>query len=467
VSPFVGPAYTLSLPLRKAAIDDAINCYIVGMETPGKAPFVQPAVDGYTEFADLGAEIRGTLTTNDRTYFVAGSGLYELTALGASALRGTLLTSTGPVSMAFGVSQLVIVDGDNGYVMDHATSTFTQITGDGWHGSNTVSFLDNYFLFVRPDSGQFYISDIDNAASLDALEFATAESQPDNLAAILPVQRRGILMGDRSIEIWFDSGAAEFPFEREGTTIEVGCIAAHAAKVLDNTAFWIGQDRNGGGIVYRLNGYQAVRISTQGVEQALQASPDLSQATAYCYQKNGLTFYAINAPGLTATWVYEVSSGAWHKRCDLDALGNDCADRGVCHTYAFGEHLLGASDGKVYVLDADVHTKAGDPIRVRRVSPHSATPSLKWIRFDAFHADLLTGEAPQGVDPQVSLEYSEDSGATWSDPDFRSLGRVGERFARITWRRLGQGRDRVWRMTTDSNVPFAIVNVSIEAKELQ
>jgi hypothetical protein len=318
---------------------------------------------------------------------------------------------------------------------------------------------------VRPDTGQFTITAINDATSIDALDFATAEAAPDNLVALIPVQRRLLLFGTRTTEIWFNSGNADFPFEREGTTIEVGCLAAHSVRVVDNTAFWLGQDKNGGGMVYRLNGYQAVRISTQGIELALQRSTDLTQATAFAYQQNGLTFYCINAPGIT-TLCFELATQAWHERCDLNGVGQFTADRATCHTYAFGLHLIGGSDGKVYRMDRDLHTKAGDALVRERISPHAASPNLHTLFFQRLTLDCSTGEAGQGVDSAVELSWLDwKSGAKWSNPIARSIGRVGERFPRLIWSRLGAAADRIWKMRYSGDAPFAIINVAVEAEE--
>jgi hypothetical protein len=157
MTPFVGPSYTLAL--RKADVQRSVNLHLVGMESPGKAPFVLQSVPGYALFATGAGAARGCLKTNDRVFFVLGSGLYELNIAGTLTLKGTLATSTGPVSMAYGISQLVVVDGTNGYVLTLATDVFAQITDPDFYGSDTVTFFDNYFVFIRPDTGQFYISD--------------------------------------------------------------------------------------------------------------------------------------------------------------------------------------------------------------------------------------------------------------------------------------------------------------------
>src|SRR4051812_38689379 len=98
--PFLGESYELGA--GKASVSASVNCYLV--KTLDK--WIMPAVEGLVSFANLGAPIRGCLETNDRTFFVAGSGLYEVYSNGAAVLRGTLLSSAGPVDMAYGTSQL-------------------------------------------------------------------------------------------------------------------------------------------------------------------------------------------------------------------------------------------------------------------------------------------------------------------------------------------------------------------------
>ena len=130
--PFVGPSYALST--RKASAQRAVNLFLVGMETVSKAPFILQSVPGEVLFCALGAPIRGFIETGSRGFVVAGSTLYELSAAGVATSRGTLATSSGPVDMAWGVTQLVIVDGLHGYVLNLASNSFGQITDPDWIG---------------------------------------------------------------------------------------------------------------------------------------------------------------------------------------------------------------------------------------------------------------------------------------------------------------------------------------------
>ena len=453
----IGPSYQLTT--RKADVQRSVNLHLVGMETPGKAPFIMDSVPGLLLFAALGSPIRGSLTAAGRTFTVSGSTLYEVAADGSVTARGTLGTSTGVASMAYGLTQLVIVDGPNGYVLTLATNVFVQITAAGFYGSVRVRFIDNYFLFIHPNTQQFYISAINDATSDNPLDFASAESQPDNLIGFEVDHSEIWLFGSLSTEVWFNSGAAAFPFQRNrGASIEIGCQAANSVQKLDNSVFWIGQDINGSGIVFRSQGFQAARISTQAIEQAIQQSTDLASATAYTYQDRGLSFYCINAPGLTSTWCYEVSTATWAERCDLDSLGMFTQSRVQNYVFAFGKRLVGALDGNLYELSHTTYMNYLDPLVRMRITPHDVVPGRVRQFFSAFYLDCTTGTAAQGITGFVELSWSKDSGATWSNAITRSIGLTGQRFARLLWTLLGSARDRVWKIKYSGNTSFAIVD---------
>lgn len=457
----LGPSYSLST--RRAAVQRSIGWMLRAVE-PGneKAGFFLQQCPGLTRLANAGAEIRGGWWTGSRGFVVAGTTLYEVSSTWTLTARGTLLTSTGRVDITQGLTQLVIVDGANGYVLTLATNTFARITDPDFYGSTRVGFLDGFFIFTRPDTQQFYISAIDNAASLDALDFASAESAPDKLKAVLVDHREVWLFGEVTTEVWFNAGTS-FPFQRNnGAVLEVGCVAAQTAQKMDNSVFWLGQDRNGAGMVWRAEGYQPRRISTFAVEEVLKTSTDLSAATAYCYQDEGQSFYVLKAPGLETTWVYEVSSGQWHERAEI-VNGQIEPWRAVAHCYMHGTHVVGDADGKLYELDPSAYTNDGDVLYRERTSPHSATPERDRVFFDLHRLDVEVGETGSGISPVIELRYSDDGGYTWGNWLARSLGEIGQFRQRVEWRRLGSARDRVWQIRTTDNARASIINSAVMA----
>jgi hypothetical protein len=165
-----------------------------------------------------------------------------------------------------------------------------------------------------PNSGQFQITGL-NDVTVDALDVATAEGSPDNLVGLISDHRDLWLFGTDSTEVFFNSGNADFPFERiQGAFIEHGCAAKFSIAKMANTVFWLGQDDKGNGIVLMAKGYQPQRISTHAVEQAIQSYGDISDAKAYTYQQNGHNFYVLNFSAAQTTWVYDLTTNLWHER---------------------------------------------------------------------------------------------------------------------------------------------------------
>lgn len=459
--PFVGPSYTLEV--GKASQARSVNMHLVAMETPAKAQYIMRKVPGLEACAgSIDSPARGCYATHDRAFVVGGAKLYEFTSGGTVLERGALASSTGNVSMASGHTQLVIVDGPRGYVLTLATNAFVEITDPDWPGADQVEFLDGFFIFTRESSEEVYVSAIDDATSIDALDFASAESYADPVMAVAVRSREVILLGSGSTERFFNSGGADYPFSRDNAALsEVGILAPWSVGRLDNSLMWVGRDRNGDGMVLRDVDRSPRRISTSAVEEALRDSSDLAEAVAYTYQVGAQAFYCINAPGLDATWCYEVSTGTWFEACDLDGLGQFEPLRLTHAMYAFGESWGFDAMGNCYRITRDVYTFAGDVIKCSRISPNDVTPLRDEQFYAEFVLDCTTGESSQGADPVVELSWSNNGGKTFGNKLARSYGPVGEFHPRLIWRRLGQARDRVWRVDFAGDAPFAIVHAAV------
>jgi hypothetical protein len=410
--------------------------------------------------------VRGEWAASNGTlYVVSGNKLYEVSSLWVATVRGTLNTSSGPVSMDDNGSQLVIVDGSNGYICTMATGATAQITDPDFPGATQVTFQDGYFIFVKPNSEQFFISAINDGTNYDALDIATPEGAPDNLIGAMSDHQNVFLFGTESTEIFYDSGNADFPFERnQGALIEVGCAAAFSIAKLGNVPYWLGQDKQGRGIVYRAQGFQPQRISTHAIEGVITGLGDLSTARAWTYQEKGHGFYALNLPGAESTWVYDSSTGLWHERSFLNQ-GRYERHRAECHAFAYNTHVVGDySSGKLYALDRNTFSDAGAAIARERTAPHVAQ-GMKRQFHERFDLDIETGVgidgAGQGTDPQVMMQWSDDHGRTWSQERWRSIGKIGERKKRVYWNRLGSSYDRVYRVRITDPVKVTLLGADL------
>ncbi len=447
----IGSSYQLAD--KKAGIQSAINCYPKRLSGDS---WMMAATPGEVALATLAGAVRGSRNVDGRWFVVASNTLYEMTSTGSYTVRGTIDTSSGFVGMSHNKTQLAIVDGDNLYIYTLSTNALTQITVAGWRGSDDVHELDGYFIFVDPETDQFYISAIDDGTALDALDFSSADSSPDDIVAHRVSHRQLWFFGSDSTEIWINSGAAAFPFVRyQSYTLDVGCVGKRAAINAADTLFWIGKTERGTGIVYMATGNQPTRVSTVAIEEALKASTDISLATMWTYQIEGHEFIGINAPGLDTTWVYDAALQQWHERGEWNAGWEPLRSRLVT-TYG-QEHYAGDADGKIVRLDTTVNNLSSRVLVRERTWPHMIQDSMEPVSYLGVELAMTSGHGGN-----VTLEISNDGGFTFGPMLARSLGVTGRWMQRIRWNGLGTAINRVFRIRCSDDVPFGIHQASVK-----
>ena len=465
---FIGPSYTLGS--KNVDAQRCINMYPelnelgTGKEREIASLVSTPGLELIEILGD--GPVRGLHAgSNGVLYVVSGHLLYSVDSDFIPNHIGTLKTGYGNVSMQDNGMILVVVDGDNGYHHTLGTQETTQIEDEAFLGSRQVAYQDGYFIFSKPDSGIFYIAGL-GSIDFDALDFASAEGLPDNITGILCDHRELWLFGEVSTEVFYNTGAAAFPFQRvEGSFIEHGCVATFSISKLNNTVYWLGRNEQGDGVVWAAEGYAPRRISTHSVERAMQKYGDLSEATAWTYQENGHSFYALNFEQNDTTWVFDTASGQWHERAFTEN-GRLHRHRVNNHAFFAGKHVVGDfENGNLYEMSETIYSDNGSEITRRRVSPH-ITETLDRLFYSNFQLDIETGVGVdgtgQGVTPQAMLQWSDDGGHTWSNEYWRSFGEIGVRYKRAIWRRLGQSRDRIFRVTITDPVKVALIGAELD-----
>lgn len=362
-------------------------------------------------------------------FTLSGGNLYR-----AGVLIGAV-PGTGPVRMAASALELVITAGASAYSYN-GTNLAAIAFPDGANVC-AVAFLSGFFIFVRAGSHKFYWSAVNNGRSVDALDFLSAESQPDGLLDAVVIGEQLWLLGTATTEPWLLTGSLDDPFTRLDQGIfRKGVIATGCACDLDNSMFWVGDD----GIVYRAAEVPK-RVSDHWIEERIAAS---SEVSAFTYASDGHDFYCvrINGGGVLAdgtvcpagTFAYDVATQQWN---ELASYGRDNF-RARCAATNGADVLLGDDEtGTLYQLSG--YEDAGGPFE-RLFTGAIGIPSgvLDVYRVTV---DVEVGWTPilegQGSDPQIEMRVSNDGGATWDDWEPESLGRQGEYSTRPEWRALG------------------------------
>lgn len=190
-----------------------------------------------------------------------------------------------------------------------------QITAPDFLPANTVIYFDNYFITDRNGTNEWAISGLGDGTQWSGLDVAQAQANADLVLAVVNYHEQLLIFGQKTVEVWYDSGAANFPFQRyDGAFIQRGLAAPLALVQEDNTVFWLGED----GLFYRLEGYKPMRISTFAMEHAWAQYDTISNATAFVITIEGHKFIFLTFPDGPATWCYDISSGIeeplWHER---------------------------------------------------------------------------------------------------------------------------------------------------------
>jgi hypothetical protein len=467
--PFVGPAYQARSPSLDA--QRTVNLFpVVDQSGGGKTVTALYGTPGLRLLATLPGSggCRGAhRPSSGNLIVVRGASVYRVASDWTATLCGTLLTDTGVVSIADNGTHAIIADGRYGYSLTLATNAVAQITSDGFYGADAVEYLDGYFILNRPDTNQFYISR-PYSLTFDPLDFASAEGTPSPIIRHIVDHRELWFFKRNAVEVWVNSGGADFPFSRTATSMQVGCAAPFSVARLDNSLVWLGSDDSGSLAVYRAQGYQPARVSTEAIDYAISQYADVSDAVAYSYEQEGHSFYVLTFPSANATWCYDAATNQWHERLWRNPLdGSLNRHRTQWHVSAYGQHVVGDWDnGKLYALDMDCYTDNGDILPRIRTSGYIANPDNRWMTFDSLELLMESGvglQSGQGSNPQALLEWS-DSARVWSNKHAASIGKAGQHSARVIWRRLGRSRSRVFRLTITDPVRVAILGATVQMR---
>lgn len=368
-----------SIPLTAERL---VNMYAEKAPEGSKSPAVVFGTPGLTLFADIDSRrVRGLhrMAASGLLYAVVRNTLYRVNSSGVVTNLGTI-DGSGIVGMADNGPQLCIVTGASGYIYTEVDG-LQKITDPSFPGANTVTFLDGYFIFNNStpgQRGQFFISDVLDGTIYDATDFATAESYPDDLLRVFADHSELMLFGTETIEIWFNSGAADFPFTRaQGSVIEQGLGARWSVAKLDETVVWLDNE----GMVRRMQGNTPVRISTHAIEFDISRG-DWANAQAWSYVEEGHQFYVLTVPARdlatqkAGTYVYDAATGLWH---DRKSYRKDYCRSGF-YARAYGKHITADIDtGKLYVQSLETYHEDGQHLIAEMTFPQVQNDGNRFI----------------------------------------------------------------------------------------
>lgn len=438
-----------------------VNLYAEPVEREGRTDVQLLPWPGRVLFSTIGGgDVRGQIEVADDHYAVVGETLYVVGSSGTAVSVGTI-EGTALVDMDSNGSDLVIVAELKSYRVILATGVLSEITTDPDLSTPTsVTSVNGYSITTRSGSDIFQWSSLRDASAWDALDFATAESNPDSLVAVRSVNKELVLLGKKTIEFWYNSGNPTQAFEpRSVAPLKIGCIARNSAIVVDGSLFFVGRDGDAGGIgVYRLNGYQPEKVSVPLVDKWLHDNRATAvNARAFAFQLLGHAFYVLTVPGVV-TLVLDLSTKLWLPYVRTGTYSQNAEPGGVWDATTFatnGQNLIvGGSDGNLYKLDETVYLENSAAIIREVIMPQIHKGGLGFT-VHRIEADIEAGvglTSGQGSSPIMFLNLSRDGGRNWIDPRECSMGLIGDYVRRVFWSLCGYARNCMIRFRVSDPV---------------
>ena len=472
----IHPIFGFDISSKSANVSSQIrtNLYVEVRNEKDKTSMALFRTAGLGAFTSVGASPpRGLYDINNLIYLVAGNTLYEVNNAGVSTMRGTLNTSSGRVDMFDNGSQILIVDGTNGYIYTIATTTLAQIvSGNFPNGATTAAFQAGFFLVDDPaHNGRFYKSASYDGTTWAALDFATAESNPDPLVRVFVNQSVVHLLGTQTTEFWSNTGALDFPYAPvQGTAIEWGLGAKWSVAKLGGLVTYLATNTEGQLQIIRLSGYQPTVISSPEMDNEINNYSVNTDATAFSYKFNGHEFYQINFGTVGKSWLYDLTTSqqagvpVWSKLTSGTSGGRHLGEMSI--NFINQDIVADYSTGNLYKFQSGTFTDNSVTTPWKLTSKHvykdNAMLSLGrlWVDFET-GVGLSTG---QGSNPQVSLRYSKDGGHSWSSEVWRTIGAIGKYLTRVYWNRLGRARDWLFELSGSDPVKIVIMNAGLDLK---
>lgn len=356
--------------------------------------------------------VRGTLQKdgvfNGDRFVVSGDSFYR-----GSTLLGTI-NGSGPVYISASDVEVLVTAGQSLY--SYNGTDFVAVSFPDGAAVAAIIHTAGYFVALRKGTGAWYFSAVLNGRSWDGLDFATAESEPDQIYDVTEIDGVLFFLGTESIEPWGATGDADLPFSLiQQRNFKQGIIGTGCVVSVDNTFFWVGRDA----IVYR-NGEVPQAIADDAIVEASKAS---TTHRLYVLDDERHKFVCLRLD--TVTYAYDVTSGQW---CEFASYGRS--------NFRVGPGMGDDSTGTVWAWSD--YDDNGAVLERRFMAgmelDQTAIVSNFRVECEVGGTSFLTG---QYAEPVLEMRFSDDAGRTWTDWEPESLGAQGDYRRRVEWRALG------------------------------
>lgn len=321
-----------------------------------------------------------------------------------------------------------------------------------------VVYLDGY-TFVMTSTGRIYSSGIEDPTTWNALNFVTAEAEPDGGIGIVKHFNYLVAFGEWSTEFFYDAqNATGSPLSRnDSARLEIGCASGGSISKIEQSILWVGKSKTHGKAVYIFDGLSPVKVSTPTIERFLNLNIT-SDIKSYTFKIEGHTFYVMTLHTSDVTFVYDLEEKQWYNWTTYISVIEHYF-RPVFYTeFNNGYYCIDDDTSVIYTISTRTFQDDSTPIYFRVITNilDSGTVKPKFYRSLEIVGDKVAGT--------MQIRHSDNdyqNVSPWRNVDLSTT--------RPIIYQCGRARRRSWEFLCTDNVPLrlAAAEINFDVGELE
>ena len=428
-------------PSRFVELDSAelYNMYIYNnglVATPGFKRFNQ------FDFKNGAARSIFLSDALDKILVVYGSAVFLINDGLTFTEIGAFETLQGEVSVSENhFNQIFWSDLKDIWVYNHVEGTFSKAVTQNNSKLNfttgRIDFQDTRAICNDITSKKFFISQLNNAATWEELD-STVDNQIASITVgIAVLDRQVLLMGDSITDVYYDQGLPNFPYRKANTVShQYGCLSRSSIAVNFGRAAWLATNKESSPVIVSTTGGRLEKISTENIDDMIDAFVDPQDCDGYFYQVSGHIFYQLNFFTDKVSLLYDFATKLFSVVTDENLGLYPIKDVVKFNNTHYG---INYNDGRIYEINTCFSSNDGKIVRRQALFPTIEKPKTN-IECNSLVVDIGQGNNKVEEPAKFFLKISRDRGATFAVNQVRELAPTGSRNALLDFTDLGMGR---------------------------
>lgn len=393
--------------------------------------------------------------------------IYRVDLLGNKTdVTGVVPSGMGRVTFAKTDDQLLMAAG--GPIVQLNGPVTTLLSPDAPLATH-VGYLAGFAIANEMNSQRFWRSAAGQFTTWDPLDFIAAESNPDDVTALVVTEFGEILLaGERSVEQYEPYPGGDTPFFRRWSVGEGLVKGGQYTLIAADNGVW-GVNRLAEFSLYQGQNAKPESLTISRLLESIENWNGAWTALMHLFGQKFIILKIPNAvseeygtPSLTLLFDYKEKRMSFLHGWN-EELGLPTEWPGHSYHNLAGQHFVGGKNGEIYKLDPVSFLNGGVRQQMFWRSAHMDDLGKVYINGVRFRLRRGSPQAPYGSSPEFQIRVQRDN-RHWGRWQTRSLGASGDREMYVNFGPQGTATTWQWEYRCGANVPVEVVRMEVEVE---